>query len=124
MYQVGDKVEVLTAADGSPYTFPHVEIETDRWVETEILDIDPYDKKLTYWVSGKEVNSDPYWVHESLIRPLSSSATKPSPALHHHCVECKEVFLYPVEANCVEGRLCFSCRSSYGWKYQILKESA
>ena len=115
-YQVGDKVEVLRAGDGSIYANPRIKIETDRWVATEILDVDLYN--LTYWVRNEDYG--PYWVHESLIRPLSSSSS----TLHHHCVECKEVFLYPVEANCAEGRVCFSCRSSYGWKYQILKESA
>ena len=48
----------------------------------------------------------------------------PQVPMAESCVECKTQFPYPNEHNCSEGRVCFSCRSTYGWKYKFFGDKS
>lgn len=89
----------------------------------DIQDIEPQFKQSIYVVfRGDKFIPRACWVAPEVVRPINHKPTivKPSSVLHSFCAECKDVFIYPVEANCAEGRVCYSCRSSYGWKYKFI----
>ena len=57
---------------------------------------------------------------------LSRILRRPAPTipLAESCVECKTQFPYPNEHNCSEGRVCYSRRSTYGWKYTFFGDKS
>lgn len=128
-YTIGQEVEVicerLSGGTYNPYRsiLPSPMFETDEWEIADIKDIQPHFKLSIYVVfRSDKLLPGACWVAPEVVRPINHkpSIVKPSAVLHSFCAECKDVFIYPVEANCAEGRVCYSCRSSYGWKYKFI----
>ena len=138
MYSVGDLAllacEFATSGYGSWHMCPgparfavgSASMNAIIWTEVRIRQ-SRGNSSFPYEVVHKEDNSCAYFVQQHLVNtnlrphPLSKtiSAVTLTP-MAHSCLECKTQFMYPVEYNLPQGRLCFSCKSQYGWKYEAV----
>ena len=55
-----------------------------------------------------------------ILRPRSHSKTSQA-ELASNCLECRIGFMYPLAHTHQGGALCYSCNSTYGWKYNETK---
>ncbi len=133
-YKVGDKVEILgrkstqyfvgcmpkdvhflDEGDGIPS--PDESIWTPvtiyRITDSVIL-VGWLNDEDTWYVTKKEA--------PRFLRPLNSVQEVVVPSnMATSCVECHTTFMYPVEHNCDEGRLCYGCKTTKAWKYTNLR---
>lgn len=136
-YKVGDRVEILgrfrTSDDEDRWKhyMPDNIIFMDQdedlpepskrvWVAVTVYAVYS-DETVIFWK-----NEDYTWIIQEddvarFLRPLDKVQSQIATATS--CVECHESFMYPVEYNCDQGRVCFGCKSTYAWKYPSLKES-
>lgn len=89
------------------------------WDDAIVKETFPNDEKVVVQHKFGKYAGQRHFVRITSIRLKNNVSVKQEVKLYSSCVECKEVFIYPVEANCAEGRVCYSCRSSYGWKYKL-----
>lgn len=133
-YKVGDKVEILgrkepprswarrcmpedvsflDASDELPN--PDMAIWTPVTVDHVY-----HDEVVVFWADKENswsVSADDI---AQFLRPL---VEKPiiTISMATSCVECHTSFMYPVEHNCDEGRLCYGCKTTKAWKYTNLR---
>jgi hypothetical protein len=80
--------------------------EIDEWKSLGWKLIDNIDKSITV-----------YLINIQTVDSIKSKGVSLK-SYGHSCVECKDYFPY-AEANMSDGRLlCYSCRSTCGWKYR------
>jgi len=134
-YKVGDKVEILGKKvpnshyhQYSPegvvfmdyYDNPPAESES-TWTPVKIIKVNS--GLLVAWK-----NDNHAWRVEGdkiplFIRPLNSVQQEVAvpPSMATSCVECHTIFMYPVEYNCDQGRLCYGCKTTKAWKYSNIR---
>lgn len=136
-YKVGDKVEILgkkvpgpcfpgVSPEGIVFMDYHDRLPTQSesvWTPVKVVDVYSNGDILVAWK-----DDDHTWmVYEEniprFIRPLNSvqQEVAVSPSMATSCVECHTTFMYPVEHNCDQGRLCYGCRTTKAWKYSNLR---
>lgn len=105
----------------------NIDPDTIIWVDVIVQDIS------SPWSIGSDVKVHHYqdvncewWVSaemvEAHLRPHPSSIKKQLTAtipMATSCLECRTQFMYPVEYNHAQGRLCFSCKGTYAWKWNL-----
>jgi len=134
-YKVGDKVEILgrkvsgyhryspESPDGVAFMDYYDSLPTESesvWTPVKIIKV----INSSLLVAWKDDNHA--WRVEGdkiplFIRPLNSAQEAASSGMATSCVECHTTFMYPVEHNCDQGRLCYGCRTTKAWKYSNLR---
>lgn len=100
---------MIQASEDIGWTFINTE-EVDEW-------------KSLGWNFSSKLDLD-FCVLIISIKTVSSIKNSKGVSLKkygHFCIECKDYFPY-AESNTTDDRLlCYSCRTTYGWKYPNLK---
>lgn len=135
-YKVGDHVliavqrNVLPAGDWflspAPYDMYAAVPNDPEWQEVVVSKIKTLSTQLVLQVSNLTDSDCSYWIvktdFDKRIKPLTSAAAMVTSTigLATSCVNCHEGFMYPVKHNVKGGRLCYSCKQIYSWKYASL----
>lgn len=135
---VGDHVEVAGVVVGpamlrlstwkkSPHPYNSAVSSKTQivWVEAVILKKSTYAGAWQYiWeyriAHPEDPDSQLMITHDMVqtnMRPMTQVIVEPVVPMANGCLHCKNIFTYPVEYNHKDGRLCYSCKSTYGWKY-------
>jgi hypothetical protein len=132
-YKIGDKVEILGRKsteyfvdcmpkdvlfmdEGDAMPSPDESIWTPvtiyKITSSEIL-VSWASEEHTWYVTKKEA--------PRFLRPFGAALHKVTSNMATSCVECHTTFMYPVEHNCDQGRLCYGCKTTKAWKYTNLR---
>lgn len=129
-YKVGEQVEILgrrTTGSSYPKYMPrnvqfcdHGELPSEEervWTTVTVCEVTNDDISV-FWQ-----NEDYSWLvyDERFVRPITKQEEISAINMATSCVECHESFMYPVEHNCDQGRLCWGCKTTKAWKYTNLR---
>lgn len=127
-FKVNEKIEILGYLDVHGHNKP---VDNNGrypdkpiWIPAMVYSVASSDILVRHPIKGSDLSLRDNlntWMIYDYEWPRLIRREKPAPAIPmaESCFECKAVFPYPNEFNCKQGRVCYSCRSTYGWKYQF-----
>ncbi len=133
-YKLGDRVEIAGKKVSShsysgymPYDVLFLDVGSAQlpppdvlvWTKVTIGDIAGRTIGI-YWKDDSCLWFVHYSVVDLYLRPIGSDTVTVSTnqmVMATNCLECGTGFMYPVEYNHPNGRVCYSCKKDYRWKY-------
>ena len=123
--QKGSGINTRSDWDKAPapydYATHNPEPKYIEWVDAIIRKRCHKDSLYLYMVVGTSSENCRWYVEVTVVkthlRKYTTTETVVDVPMATSCLECKTQFTYPVEYNHAQGRLCYSCKSTYGWKY-------